>query len=169
MIYTAVRSWGTENEYPYFPRNQMPSSLLFEDKMDICSQCASGREASYLATLYQIGSTTIRMLVSDWRPENGFPYKIHQTLKVTRVPDQDRIEICRRRIYSESYAEIAKHYDIGLTGVRSIAKDCGPPDACPFQKKHTQSKRRARISESENISIRNMAATGMTLREVADS
>jgi group I intron endonuclease len=59
----------------------------------------------------------------------------------SKVSDKDRAEMCIRRANGDSYGTIADAYPIGLTGVRAIIKDWGPPNGFPFMKMIAPKKR----------------------------
>lgn len=83
----------------------------------------------------------------------------------SKVTNEERAEICRRRAAGESYASIASDFPVGLTGVRAICADWGPLNGFPFGK--IVAKRGSKLSDETRREICRSHRQGVIYRDLA--
>jgi len=105
-------------------------------KHAVCQRRQSRASIKELSEEFGIGTKLITRLCLEWGKENGYElWKVKskprreykgQHSPSSKVTDDDRKKICRRRLAGESYASIAKDFPLSLTGVRAICATWGP-------------------------------------------
>lgn len=73
--------------------------------------------------------------------------------RASKVTDQQRAEICRRRAAGESYSAIARDVSLKLTGVRAVVLHWGPLNGYPFLRVVAASNHRAKLTDKDRMTI----------------
>ena len=126
------------------------SKISDAERREICQRYANGESYGEIAKDFPITDGAVSFNVKHWGPKNGFPFlppglrtcvKIWEPPKMRfkagygelpvggcgyEVSDEQKAEICMRRLAGESYKSIAEDFPYGLTGIRAVCMTWGP-------------------------------------------
>lgn len=113
------------------------SKISNVDRKVICERFAAGESYKDIAADYPIKDSAVAYNIKHWGPKNGFPFlspKLRDCVKFWEPPkgcryevsDEQKAEICLRRLAGESYKSIANDFPYGLTGIRAVCMTWGP-------------------------------------------
>lgn len=118
-------------------QNAFFSIISDEDRLEVCERYARGESYGEIAKDFPITEGAVRYNLKHWGPKNGFPFlspRLRTCVKIWEPPkgcryevsDEQKAEICMRRLAGESYKSIAKDFPYGLTGIRAVCMTWGP-------------------------------------------